>query len=881
MSALACCQQLEAGIRCHQIPVLHHAIELLLTTLHVRRRTHPGADFPPHIRRPSGEDLFGMLISDYRTNSVLYREDLNLYAFATLLNLILLSSSGNPPPTAQLTEIHGIITDPSGAGIPNARITIETVAGKQVVTTTTDASGHYSIQVAGPVNAIYRERVLAAGFRTVVTDNVTLPDGVNRTSDFRLTVGDSAETVTVTADASIGNGGLATDAQAGSLGNLNLRDMPYAVSSYTAALMLDQQSQTVSEVLQNEVGIQDGNGRYSEDQYLTLRGFVLNPGQSLINGMPDLVDSRSPSLENIERVELFKGPTSFLNGASAYGAPGGTINMVTKRAGDAPLYRFDGGYSADNDWEGHLDVGRRFLPKDAFGVRVELGGRFGTPPVDNQEEHLGSANTGVDYRGDRFHVSVDLSDQMRSLLAYRDYIYLYPGVSVPTAPKMTSNLFDHSSSYTHHQVVTLAQGAYQLNSHAEIYGAYGHARELESYVGPGSTALTADATLPGSISVTDLPFTSSVHNNVGRLGTHLDFNTGPIHHAVTLAGDFLQVKAAYFYDPNDSGTDSFTTNLYSPVPLAPQDRRVAGLKGVPDTSLNRNSSVLLADVATALHGRLVVIGGLRGQWLDVQSLGSNSRGPNNTNVFSPCRSQCEYNKGVASPSIAALYHLPKGFSIYGNFMQDLQPGPTAPIGSVNVSQIFAPYVTHQQELGGKFEHGLFGATLALFQITEPDGVLNPVTLVYGVTGNQRNRGLEFSAFGNPVRSLRLISGISFLDARQLGTENPDTEGRRAQGIPGTQVNVGAEWMPSFVHSLALNARVTASNGQFADTANTQRIPAWARLDIGGHYTFETKLPTTLRVNLDNVTGNNYWESGLLGLAYTAPRTLRISGGIRF
>jgi len=822
-----------------------------------------------------------MLISDQIGPK--YLEELTLYAFAALLSLISLvvTTPGDPPAASPHTKLRGIITDPSGAGIVNATVTLETSSGNEIATTATDASGHYVLELGGQAGATYRERVFAPGFRTLITSNLTLSDGTSRTSDLRLTIGDATETVTVTADATLGNGAIATTAEAGTLGNLSIRDMPYSVDSFTAALMLEQQSQTVSEVLQNEVGIQDGNGRYSEDQYLTLRGFVLNPGQSLLNGIPNLVDSRSPSLENVERVELFKGPTSFLNGASAYGAPGGTINMVTKRAGDTPLYRFDGGYSMHNDWEGHLDGGRRFLPKDALGVRVELGGRFGRPPVDNQEEHLGSANTGIDYRGDRFHASLDLSDQYRSLLAYRDYIYLYPGVAVPAAPKMTSNLFDHSSSYTHHEVVTLAEGAYQLNSHAEIYGAYGHARELESYVGPGSTALTADATLPGSIFVTDLPFTSSVHNNVGRLGSHLDFSTGPIHHAVTAAGDVLEVKAAYFYDPADPGTDSFTTDLYNPVPLAPHDRRVAGLKGVPDTSLNRNSSILFADVATALHGRLVVIGGLRGQWLNVQSLGSNSRGANNTNIFTPCASDCAYNKAVPSPSVAALYHLPAGFSAYGNFMQDLQPGPTAPVGSVNVSEIFAPYVAHQQEVGGKFEHGRFGATLAIFQITEPDGVLNPVTLVYGVTGSQRNRGLEFSAFGNPVPSLRLISGISFLDARQLGTENVATEGRRAQGIPGTQANVGAEWTPGFLRSLALNARVTASNGQFADTGETQRIPAWARLDIGGHYTFESRFPTTIRVNLDNVTGNNYWESGLLGLAYTAPRTLRISGGLRF
>ncbi len=101
--------------------------------------------------------------------------------------------------------------------------------------------------------------------------------------------------------------------------------------------------------------------------------------------------------------------------------------------------------------------------------------------------------------------------------------------------------------------------------------------------------------------------------------------------------------------------------------------------------------------------------------------------------------------------------------------------------------------------------------------------------------------------------------------------------------PCAQIDVSRKalkprWM---LRSLALNARVTASDGQFADTGETQRIPAWARLDIGGHYTFESRFPITIRVNLDNVTGNNYWESGLLGLAYTAPRTLRISGGLRF
>ena len=100
-------------------------------------------------------------------------------------------------------------------------------------------------------------------------------------------------------------------------------------------------------------------------------------------------------------------------------------------------------------------------------------------------------------------------------------------------------------------------------------------------------------------------------------------------------------------------------------------------------------------------------------------------------------------------------------------------------------------------------------------------------------------------------------------------------------ITGTESTVGAEWTVPRISNLFLDARVTASAGQWADTAETQSIPAYARLDIGGRYTFKTRLPSTLRVNIDNVTGANYWESAFNGLAYTGPRTLRISGGIRF
>lgn len=778
-------------------------------------------------------------------------------------------------PASQRVELSGVVTDPSGAAVRNATVSLENLSGQTVASTVTDANGHYRLEITGQLEARYRERVVAQGFRTAVQENLSLPDGANRVNDVHLSVGSASDTVTVTPSETTGNGEIGTVAQAGILGTLSEDEMPYSVSSYTGQLVLDQQAQTESDVLRNEVGIQEGNGRYSEDQYMTMRGFVLEPGQSLLNGIPGLVDSRSPSIENIDRIEIFKGPTSFINGASAYGAPGGIVNMVTKRAGDEPYYRFDGGYSSNSEWEGHLDLGRRFLPQKALGIRASLGGREGDTPVDNQEENIADGAVAVDYRGQKLRASVDVGDEARSMLAYRSAIYVYLGFAIPKAPKMTSNLYDHAASYTHHQQVVLTQGEYDATDHFNVFGSYGYKHEMESYIGPGLDYLT-DA--QGNVTVYDLPFTSDLNTNVARLGARLSATTGSIHHEITLAGDYLQILAGYFYEYGNT----YQTNLYDPIAIAPLDPRVPGLKNVPNTDLNRLSSIALADVATAFRGKLIVIGGLRGQWIGEKEYGTNSRGANNTPDFTPCTDDCSYNQGVPSPSVAAMYRLPKGFSIYGNYVQDLQQGPSAAgTGATNQDQVFAPYVAKQEEAGARFDHGTLDTTLAIYQISKPNGVLNPTTNIFGVTGEQRNRGLEFTVSGNIQPSLRVNGGISFLDARQMGTEDPTTNGKRAQGIPGTESTVNAEWTVPRIKSLNLNARVTASSGQWVDTAETQSIPAWGRLDVGGRYDFEAKLPITVRVNIDNVTGANYWESGLLGLAYTGPRAVRVSTGLHF
>ena len=111
-------------------------------------------------------------------------------------------------------------------------------------------------------------------------------------------------------------------------------------------------------------------------------------------------------------------------------------------------------------------------------------------------------------------------------------------------------------------------------------------------------------------------------------------------------------------------------------------------------------------------------------------------------------------------------------SIYGNFVQGMQQGPTAPAAARNSGQVFQPVVSTQFELGAKVDFGQFAATLAAFQIDQPFGVTNPSTSVFSVDGMQRNQGLEFNVFGEPLPGFRPLGGITLMNGVQLEHRPP-------------------------------------------------------------------------------------------------------------
>ena len=121
--------------------------------------------------------------------------------------------AGSPSAFAQefRSTLSGHITDPSGAVVPGAKITVVNNDTKMAYTAVTTQSGSYQIPYMLP--GTYTVTTTAESFKTAVNNDVVLQGGQSSTLDIRLTVGAVSETVSVAdtaplldAETAVGNG---------------------------------------------------------------------------------------------------------------------------------------------------------------------------------------------------------------------------------------------------------------------------------------------------------------------------------------------------------------------------------------------------------------------------------------------------------------------------------------------------------------------------------------------------------------------------------------------------------------------------------------------------------------------------------------------------
>ncbi|MEI2416519.1 TonB-dependent receptor [Orrella sp. JC864] len=659
-------------------------------------------------------------------------------------------------------------------------------------------------------------------------------------------------------------GQLAQGGGLGVLGTGDVMDVPFHTTNYTAQALRDVQARTLADVVVNEASVRtltSSNG-FGED--FQIRGFTVGSGDVGLNGLYGLTSGNRMPAAIMERVEVLKGPGTLMYGISPNGSIGGNINIVTKRAGDEPLTRLTTTYESKSVLGGHLDMGRRFGEQDRWGIRFNGVYRNGDTSLDGGRQQYGMGALALDYRGARLRWSLDAFSQHEEVDNFRSQNGFSPSVTrIPAAPSGHRAIYS-GTELTIRDSTVASRLEYDVSDRLMVFASGGYrygATEQDFPEARGANAVDMD----GNLRASNAWYDAYSRTKTGEVGARARFETLGVKHTLTLSASRLDQEQGNFYL---SGGGSTPTNIYDPVELPPMTGHRASPSKASETEL---SSFSVTDTLSLAQDRILITGGLRRQKVALDNF-STATGARTSS----------YDASATSPLAGIVVKPWSNVSVYGNFTSGLTRGGIAPAGTANAGEVFAPYKSKQYEAGVKVDWGQAITSVSVFQIDRPNAITDPVSNIYSYDGEQRNRGLELSAFGELMPGLRVMASATFYDATLRRTAGGVNQGNDANGVPRRTFNLGVDWDTPWVPGLSLNARAIHTSSMPFNPQNTIELPSWTRYDVGARYHTEIMgRSVVLRANVENVFDKNYWLTSGTFATVAAPRTVLLSAQIDF
>ena len=290
----------------------------------------------------------------------------------TIAGLLLLVLACVSPSFAQSDRgaITGRVTDPAGAVVADAKVTVVNLETNEVREARTNSEGNYTVPQLPAV--AYTVKVEAPGFKTASVENVKVAVQVTRTVDVTLEVGEIGNTVTVSAD-TVPVLQTETPVNQLNVSERQVRELPLLVASESGGrsplsfIFLD------SSVVSND---RTPTGATSGSTGTNATNFRINGGQGL--GADILIDgAQTRRGENGTFFsEVAPGPNAFQEftlSTSSYSSEfgnssGGVVNFTIK--------------TGSNDFHGEAYL---FHINDALNANIDRNRIVGTDkPLDRQ-----------------------------------------------------------------------------------------------------------------------------------------------------------------------------------------------------------------------------------------------------------------------------------------------------------------------------------------------------------------------------------------------------------------------------------------------------------------------------------------------------------------
>lgn len=330
-----------------------------------------------------------------------------LPTFFAFLLMSLLTICGKAQVNVATATLKGTVTDPSGAVIPGATLTIRSIDRGVSRQAATNENGEYQIPLLNP--GVYEIGVEADGFRAQVMENTTLTVGQIFVQNFELELGKVEKRYVATAEAPLVEPERSQQSntierkQIENLPNLSrvfteyIYTLPGVVNTDIARL----QNTRISQVRNSGFSIGGGNGQLN---YVTVDGGENEYGTGALR-------IRNLSIEAVQEFQVNRNAFS-----AEFGFTTGTaINVITRGGGN----NFHGGVYAY--YRSHQLAARNaldFNQRKPYAQRMSRGFSLSGPIKKNRAFFFTS------YEGLKLDESY-----------FRSYISADPSLLAPTAPQ--------------------------------------------------------------------------------------------------------------------------------------------------------------------------------------------------------------------------------------------------------------------------------------------------------------------------------------------------------------------------------------------------------------------------------------------------------------
>jgi iron complex outermembrane receptor protein len=666
--------------------------------------------------------------------------------------------------------------------------------------------------------------------------------------------------VTASPDADPGTrqaGGFSTEgARLGVLGERPLLDTPFSVNVVTREQLDNAGVRDLKNLARVDPALTPSFSSVGYYDAVSIRGLSLNNWTNYYkNGLLFANQAKTP-FENIDRVEVLRGLTGFLQG---FAAPGGAVNYVTERPTATWQRRVEMVTDEFGSFLPGFDVGGPLTEDGRLGLRVNAAGGKERYFVERIHTDRSFASLALDWLPlDDVSVKLDAQVDRRDGTT-QPSLGLDSNGELPRRVDPARYLGQPWATY---DTRTRETGLDVTWRFAPQWSLQARANQARLYRDDFSANI--DGLQPnGDFTVYEYKSPDETrHSRNAELVLRGEVQAAGLRHELSL-GLSQRRLVARFGDGVYQAVGG--SNLHDPV-ILPDPGSVAP----PSYTAfrNRDQGFFVADV---IH--------FNAQW---QAL----VGVRHAKVhFDSVFAAEPYRKSVTTPTLALIHKPAPDVSIYLSHVEGLEQGGTAPNTAANANAQLKPVTAKQNELGVKAQwlDGELVTTAALFEMRQPLAYVDGSSNVYGYYGTRRHRGLELTATGTVRSGTRVNAGLVLLNAQSLNTQDPALQGKVPAGVAERQYTL---WVDQHVPQMpGLSAQVGLRGAGRRAVTGDNRVfaPAWTAIDLGLRYTTQWQgQRVQLGLNLLNAGNERYIESSQFGqLLYGSTRALSLNAALAF